>query len=56
MSGNPVNSSIAKNLTKHKGCKVQEKESKFKYINILIKRRDKKHFSVRKILFRTESN
>ena len=56
MSGNPVNSSTAKNLIKHMQWRDPQKESKFKYINILDTRRENKHFPVRKILLRTESN
>ena len=56
MSDNPVNSSFAKKLIKHTRWRVPQKESKFKYINILIKRKYNKRFPVRKILFTTENN
>ena len=56
MPDNTVNSSFTKNLIKHTRWRVPQKESKFKYINLLIKRKYNQRFPVRKILFRTESN
>ena len=53
MPDNTVNSSFTKNLIKHTRWRVPQKESKFKYINLLIKRKYNQRFPVRKILFRT---
>ena len=55
MSGNPVNSSNAKNLIKHTQWSVPTKESKFKHINILDEKKRQQTFSSRKVLM-AESN